>query len=643
MTATVLPPSIEAAELSWQDGVPESARFGDIYFSRDNGLAESRYVFLDHNRLPERFRQVPPGGHFVVAESGFGTGLNFLAAWQAWREHQPDHPATLHFVSVERFPLRRDDLSQALSHWPELAPYAEALLSQYPPLTRGVHRLVFDGGRVRLTLYFGDIVEAWQALAFTADAWFLDGFAPASNPGMWLDETMAQIKAHSGPGTTLATFTSVGRVRRALADAGFDMRKTRGFGRKREMLTGTLPTPAIPDDAPASTGDGADTPKPSTLIVGAGIAGCLLAHNLAQRGFPVTLVDSAAHPGAGASGNRQGATYVKLGVEFNDQTELALTALTFSHRFYQPYRDQGWYPTGLLQLAWNAKEQERQHKFLERNDYPEEVLFPVDPDHARALTGLQVQTGGLWFPGSGWLEPARLCATLCQHPLIDSAFRVQVDRLTNQGPWRAVASDGRSFTADRVVICGGHRSPALLPDGDGYRFKAIRGQVTHLEEAKVQAPDAVICGARYLNPAHGGQALTGATFDLRDDNPTPTRASHEQNLTELDAMVPGVVAPNAETLDRCDGRVAFRCTTHDYLPVTDGVDDADGAPVPGLYLMTGLGSKGLSYAPVLAEFLADRLTGQPGCLPERLVRRLASGRLRAGRPATSKSEKTTET
>lgn len=623
MEPTLKPPAIEPAELSWRDGVPESLRFGDVYFSRDNGLEETRHVFLQHNGLPERFARVPAGGQFVIAENGFGTGLNFLAAWQAWREHRPSETATLHFVSVERFPLTRTDLARALALWPELKTLAEALLAVYPPLVRGVHRLVLDGGAVRLTLFFGDIRDAWRSLDFRADAWFLDGFAPARNPDMWLDDTIGQIRRHSRAGTTLATFTSVGRVRRAFIDAGFRMEKAPGYGRKREMLKGILD--GGPSEGPA---------RPDrVVIIGAGIAGCTLARNLAERGQAVTLVDSEG-PGAAASGNAQGALYVKLGVEFNDQTELALSALTFAQRYYQRFGGDAWHATGLLQLGYDDKETSRQARFLERNDYPTEILQPVSREQAAELCGVSTETGGLWFPASGWLEPGRLCRALVDHPLITGHWQRRATGLARPAEgserWQLMFEDGTTLQADQVVVCAGHLTPSLLPVTVPLRLKAIRGQVTHLPESLVQAPRAVLCGNRYLNPALGAFALTGATFDLRDDNPQPTANSNRENLTELQAMLPSAFSPQSGAeLDPAglQARVAFRCTTHDYQPVAGPLcTDPDGR-LAGLTLFTGLGSKGLSYAPLLAEYLADRLTGQPRCLPLNLVRRLETRRL----------------
>ncbi|QSP94038.1 bifunctional tRNA (5-methylaminomethyl-2-thiouridine)(34)-methyltransferase MnmD/FAD-dependent 5-carboxymethylaminomethyl-2-thiouridine(34) oxidoreductase MnmC [Marinobacter salinisoli] len=623
MHDNTLLPAIESAELIWRDGVPESARFGDVYFSRDNGLEETRYVFLQHNGLPDRFRAVPHRGNFVIAESGFGTGLNFLAAWQAWRDSAPDHAATFHFVSVERFPLTAADLKKALALWPELSELANQLLDAYPPLVQGTHRLIFDGGRVRLTLYFGDVLEAWNLLNFHADAWFLDGFAPSLNPEMWLEEAISLIRKHSKPGTTLATFTAVGRIRRALIDAGFTMSKQPGFGRKRDMLAGLLPGEA---GRPGCHRQGA------VAVIGAGIAGCLLARNLAERGLDVLLFDGAAEPASGASGNLQGASYVKLGVEFNDQTQLALSALLFSQHYYQPFTGRFWHPTGLLQLAWNPREADRQNRFIERNQYPADILRAVSRQEASTLTGLQTFSGGLWFPGSGWLQPGPLCRALADHPRIRAEFGANVSRCLRQGEqWLVETANNAQYETISVVLCCGDKTPELLPDGKRYRFKRIRGQVSHLDAETARLPNAVICGQKYLNPGHDGIAVTGATFDLHDDTPVPTTQGHLENLTNVGDMAHDLFQPDQvpeRMAKEIQGRVAFRCTTHDYQPVAGPVADTRRDTVQtGLYTLTGLGSKGLTYAPLLAEYLADRLSEQPECLPQNLSRRLASERM----------------
>lgn len=619
--------SIASANLVWRDGVPESADFGDVYFSRDNGLDETRYVFLQHNRIEERFRGLRSGDSFVIAETGFGTGLNFLAAWQAWRNSNPPDDAVLHFVSVERFPLTPQDLLQAHALWPELAELADQLQAHYPPLVHGTHRLLLDGGRVRLTLFFGDALDGWRDLEFTADAWFLDGFAPSLNPELWVDELVTAVSRHSRPGTTVATFTAVGRVRRALIAAGFDMAKVPGFGRKREMLAGHYPQPEpCSGNGPAGPAYEGEQRTVPVVIVGAGIAGSLLARNLAERGRKVRVIDAGATPASGASGNRQGALYVKLGVEYNDQTRLALSALLYGQRYYRRFTGKAWFPTGVLQLAHSDLERQRQQKFIDRNSYPSVILRPIDQAEASRVSGLAVPSGGLWFARSGWLKPAELCQELLDHPSISVHFGINLSAIVQSGnSWQLQADNHEAIEAEQVVLCTGHRTPELLPANASYRFKPIRGQVTLLSANTIMPPNCVICGNRYLNPADGGQCLTGATFDLNDTNPDLDPASEQENLDELDSMLPGLLRTTPKSLP---GRVGFRCTTHDYQPVVGTLVDNTGKQVRSFQLFTGLGSKGLSYAPILAEHLADCLTGQPQALPKPLQRRIRPERCR---------------
>ncbi|GGC77753.1 bifunctional tRNA (5-methylaminomethyl-2-thiouridine)(34)-methyltransferase MnmD/FAD-dependent 5-carboxymethylaminomethyl-2-thiouridine(34) oxidoreductase MnmC [Marinobacter halophilus] len=615
-----LPPAMEPAELTWHDDVPESVRFGDVYFNRDNGLAESRHVFIGPSHLPERFRQVPSLGHFVVAETGFGTGLNFLTTWLEWLAQRPANDnAILHFVSVERYPLTRTDLEKALSHWPELNHQAAELIAHYPSLISGTHRLILAGGKIRLTLYFGDVLNAWQDLTFTADAWFLDGFSPSQNPAMWHSETIKQIAKHSKTGTTLTTFTAVSQVRRVLADAGFDMKILGGFDHKRDMLAGRFTAEMLGEASPSVD---------QVAVIGAGIAGTLLARNLAERGISVLLIDQAEKPGSAASGNPQGALYVKLGVEYNAQTELAATALSFSQRYYGAWQSDFWHPTGLLQLASSPQEVDRQRRFCERNTYPSDLMRPVDARQATELAGIAIEHPGLWFPGSGWLAPATACQQLADHPLIETRFNYQIASIQPcNSQWSIRNSKGEDRQIAKVVIAGGHEAAKLVPVPGELRLKPIRGQTTQLPAPRFNLPRTVICGTKYLNPVNGGHATTGATFDLRDDNPTPTTISNQQNLEEVTAMLPAVSIDNTLDADQLEGRVAFRCTTHDYQPVAGLLHDKTGDPVDGIYLMTGLGSKGLVWAPLLAEYLTDMITNQPRCLSKRLAKRLETGRL----------------
>lgn len=227
--------------LHWKDSQPWSARFDDRYFSADSGIDETRHVFLQGNRLAERFAALRGGQVFRIGETGFGTGLNFLCTWQLFEQRAPD-AAALEFFSVEAFPLEADALRAALALWPELQSPARPLCSAWPGSAPGRHRLRF--GRVQLQLDVADVAVAlpyWPARSI--DAWFLDGFTPAKNPAMWSDAVLAEVARTSRPDASVATYTSAGWVRRGLQRAGFQVQRVPGFGRKRQMLVGSAADP----------------------------------------------------------------------------------------------------------------------------------------------------------------------------------------------------------------------------------------------------------------------------------------------------------------------------------------------------------------------------------------------------------------
>jgi tRNA 5-methylaminomethyl-2-thiouridine biosynthesis bifunctional protein len=222
--------------LQWRAGQPWSARFDDRYFSAASGLEETRHVFLQGNRLAERFAALRRGEVLHIGETGFGTGLNFLSA-RALFEQTATGGAALVFHSVEAWPLAPQDLRAALALWPSLQGCAGELIAGWAPPAAGCHAWQF--GAVRLELDIADVAAALPAWPDAAiDAWFLDGFAPAKNPEMWNHAVLAQVARASHRGATLATYTSAGWVRRGLEDAGFAVRRVPGHGRKREMLVG---------------------------------------------------------------------------------------------------------------------------------------------------------------------------------------------------------------------------------------------------------------------------------------------------------------------------------------------------------------------------------------------------------------------
>jgi tRNA 5-methylaminomethyl-2-thiouridine biosynthesis bifunctional protein len=337
--------SIEPATLAISDnGLPYSERFDDFYHSQDGGLGQARHVFLGGNALPGRWQGRE---RFVILETGFGLGLNFLASWAAWQQ-DPGRCGRLHFVSFERHPLCAEDLRQVHRHWPELAPLSDELLRQWPALTPGIHRLWLNDDRVVLTLYFGDAVTGLGNVDVRADAFFLDGFAPAKNPELWSERVCHQLAALAAPDATLATWSVSAQVLRHLNYAHFSLEKTPGFGRRREMLTGHYDGRV--EATPAAASD-----DRRAIVLGAGMAGTSIAHRLARLGWQVEVIDAADGPAMGASGNLAGVLRPLPSLDDNRLARLTRAGALVGRRHLEWLDQQSqparWGATGVLHLA----------------------------------------------------------------------------------------------------------------------------------------------------------------------------------------------------------------------------------------------------------------------------------------------------
>ncbi|GAA3900300.1 bifunctional tRNA (5-methylaminomethyl-2-thiouridine)(34)-methyltransferase MnmD/FAD-dependent 5-carboxymethylaminomethyl-2-thiouridine(34) oxidoreductase MnmC [Halomonas cibimaris] len=633
--------ALPAPTLGWENGAPHSHAFDDVYFSRQDGRAETEHVFIHANRLPERFAAWREPRPFVIGETGFGTGLNMLCAWACFAHHAPPE-ARLHLVSTEKYPLNGESLARALSAWPDLAAEAESLCRQWPEAVSGVHRLQL-GDRVILDLHFGDACERLALLDGRVDAWFLDGFAPAQNPEMWHPALFAAMAARSRPNATFATFTCAGVVKRGLAAAGFHWQKVPGFGRKREMLAGHIDAP--PDDTrrqatPWFTPPAAG-PAKSAIVIGAGIAGACVAEALARRGVAVTVVDKNA-PAAGGSGNRQGALYVKLAADTNLQSRFYLAGLMYSRRFMENVDPGGtlWQPSGVLQLALGEKEAARQQRFAMHHPLPAALVGQRKQSDLRGEAGLDVAgEQGLLYPQAGWVRPAALCKRLLEHPTITliQGEAERLERLENsENGWQVILADGRTLAADQLVIASAHRANRFAQTRE-LALQPVRGQISEIPlPAGVAGPERVVCAGGYAPPALNGVLTVGASFVPRDTDTALREADHAHNLTELEKMLPALYrrlkAAGAE-LDpaQMQGRAGVRAASPDKTPYAGPVPDAaawaadyaalnkdatrtfdtPGRHHPGLWISAAHGSRGLSSAPLCAEVIASRLCDEP--------------------------------
>ncbi len=634
---------ITHAQLDWDDqGRPRSRVFDDVYFSDQSGLEETRYVFLEQNRLQARFAALPAGGRLVIGETGFGTGLNFLCAWQLFEQHAVAG-ARLHFISVEKYPLSHADLQRALALWPELHPLAEQLLAQYIAIHPGFQRLVLDNGRVTLTLLIGDALEQLPQLDAQVDAWFLDGFAPAKNPDMWTAQLFAELARLAAPGSTISTFTSTGWVRRLINAAGFKMKRTPGIGHKWEILRGEFlgwpdQTPPPPAAKPWFARPPALEGERHAMVIGGGLAGCATAASLAARGWRVSLLERHAALAQEASGNPQGVLYLKLSAHGTALSQLILSGFGYTRRLLEHLqRGLDWDGCGVLQLAFDAKEATRQAQLADA--FAPQLLHLLDQQQAQRHAGIELAQGGLFFPEGGWVHPPALCHWQAAHPLIQVLPHhdaVDLKRVGNQ--WQAWHGD-TLLAAAEVAVLAGAAEIKRFPLSAALPLKRIRGQITRLAHTPSSTTLAtVVCAEGYVAPARLGEHTLGASFDFTNDDLTPSASEHAGNLERLrEISVDLVQRLGAEHLapEQLEGRAAFRCTSPDYLPIVGPLaersafdqayatlrKDARQVPdtpcpwLPGLYINSGHGSRGLVTAPLCGELLAAWINDEPLPLP----------------------------
>lgn len=650
--------SIHHAQLQWDEqGQPISSEFGDVYFSRANGLEETRHVFLQHNHLQERWQQLKAGEHFTIAETGFGSGLNFLAASELWLATAPAD-AQLHFVSVEKFPLNQQDLTRALALWPELAPLSEQLITNYPVfIGTGFHRLGFMDGRIKLTLIIDDAIEGFRKLLTTqdpeffdksvlVDAWFLDGFAPAKNPQMWSAELFSCIDRLSHANATAATFSAAAIVKQGLTRARFSVQKVPGFGRKREMVK-AVKLASLPIETPKASRPRSYSPYPvpwtldsnlapydtkEAIIIGGGLAGCTSARALVERGWKITLIERHSQLAEEGSGNPQGVLYTKLSHKAEAQSEFNLACLQYALSFYRTLWPTSGAQCGVLQLAYCESEQQLHDQLREKFSAANSLVQFVDNQQASEIAGVNLHYPGLYFPQAGWLNPPSLCKHLTKHPSIKVVNNTCVTAIHQQTSGWRVKTESLELSAP-VVIIAAARDAKLFTQTQSLPIKSIRGQITYLPPTAVSENlCTVVCSEGYIGPSVNNIHCTGATFNLKEESVSLSQKDHETNLGNLRDLLPDLMS-EWEKLDitQLKGRVGFRCTLPDYLPAVGPIPDEkimleDFAPLrknarayisktgtwlPGLYINIGHGSRGLAYTPLCAEILAAHINHEP--------------------------------
>jgi tRNA 5-methylaminomethyl-2-thiouridine biosynthesis bifunctional protein len=613
--------AIQTADLDWQlvDGidVPVSKQFGDVYFSKDNGLLETRHVFLNGNELPTRLAELKPFEYFCVGETGFGTGLNILALWQLWQQIRPDNQSHLHAISVEKFPLSKPDLIRALNAWPELKPLADQLISQYPLPIAGCHRLSFPEERFSFDLWLGDAQEIFPVIEKTAavNAWFLDGFAPSCNPDMWEEKVLSNIVRLSDFGTTFASFSVAGVLKRGLKQHGISISRPRGFGHKREMLKALWNPPEPADlDTDQDTAQKKTSLNPELkfnmrqiAVIGAGIAGLSTAWAFAQRGHQVTIYDQTA-PLAGGSGNPLALLNPKLCPI--EQSAEHLMTLAWQHALTHYAKFKAFRPIQVNQLALKNAD-----TFLNlAHEYPENIL---------SVQSAETQTPSTRYPSLNLLA----AGTVSPHQLRDEILQnvnirykqAKISHIEAATKPQLFSDEQDLGEFDHVIVCTARETAQFFANYPV--LKPIRGQVSWVENTQQSlSKDSAYSYGGYCMQLDDTHLILGASFYPNRDDSEVLAEDHLHNYELIHSVFPDY-AESLPDVATWQGRASVRAQSQDYFPLLGKMQ-----PEQEIYSFAGLGSKGFLFAPLCSEILAAQILAEACPVPARLVEKLSATR-----------------
>ena len=619
------PEGLSYAEVDWSADTPVSREFGDVYYSKADGLAESRYVFLDGNGLPQRWNS---RSSFTIGEFGFGTGLNFLATWDCWRKSAPQD-SHLHYLAFESRPMREQDLARAHSAFPDLDTAAKVLRKKLPILLPGFHRIRFND-RVFLTLVYGSVEEFLPRSVAQVDAWYFDGFAPSRNEALWLPEQFRLAALISSPDASFATFSAATKVREALSLAGFAVRKREGFGKKREMLLGTLGGETLGEQSPGRV-----------AVVGAGLAGVCVANSFAARGVEVSLIEKEQRVATQASGNAAAILMGYLSVKPDLLSRFNLNGYLYTLRLLQDL-SLNWSQCGVLRLTSSARLSSLYEKLADL-DLPTDLVREVDAAKATSLSGVKLQSPAIFYPSGGYVSPSDFCRNLLTDSggRVDQLFGVSVKRVEREAEqWMLYDSNDQLITQAKTVVFA--NAFAAKHFASWLPLEKLRGQVHSVAATKESSQlKTVLCYDGYLMPAEGEQHFLGATYNHGDFS-SEINDSHKDELVSRLNRWTSFSSP----LSVVSGRVGFRTMSPDRLPLVGALAETTDfeqrykqvnrgrfgrsfpyeAEISGLYLSVGHGSRGMLSCPLAAEIIAARVLREPMAIDRELLNAIHPGR-----------------
>ena len=642
---------MQYTKLIWRDGEPYSERFDDIYYSSEqgesiSGQSEFNHVFFMNNGLPQRWQG---DSDFVVAELGFGSGLNCLLTIREWLKHiaETGQKKTLHYIAIEKHPFSAEDIKRLHERHAGLVSLCDELTDNYPPAIAASHSRRLFSGRVVIHYKFMDAYIALSDESLNVDAWYLDGFSPANNPELWSQRLFERLSKNSRVAATCSTYTAAGFVKRNLQAAGFDVNKVKGHGKKRDMLVARLnqqsSEPLRYTDKPwfsrTLVADDPAEPLPMrhsaigpsavkrATIIGSGIAGLSLAYALIHRGFSVTVIDNHDDMAKKSSENLAAIVYPRLSLDNDIDTEFYISAFCYAiyliKLLQRNHQEKFWFGGGVLQSI----DEKRIVSILDKFDFSDDYISVVRDSLPKSIQNenkvfVEYKMAGTVFPG-------KLCAAIkkqCGEDL--TIIHKKITDVKHDGDlWSCMAEGETIDQAEVLIIANGSETDGLritemLP------VESVRGQMIELDETSRSDKISEAVNAEvYVTPVMDGKHYVGGTYARGNDNPEIDERDTDDLLCSVDTIFPGVFKRS----DCCKQWVGFRAMSKDRVPVVGAVPDEtffreEYADIcngdvkktyraalnrRGLYVSVAHGSRGFTSSFLSAEIIAAQITGEP--------------------------------
>ncbi len=666
--------------LSQEERMTNCQYFDEVPLQSESSYQRNNLGFIHYNQIKQRLKNAKQT--FTIAETAFGMGLDFLLTLQAYQKSQQTTStplAPLHYISAVKYPPSKAQLVQFFSSLPQLEELALILVSNYPEspveqLGQNFHAR-FLNGQVRLTLLFDDVTQGLSSLKGSktglVDVWYLNGVSPKKNyepdpaitTELFSQELFTQIQRLSKEQTTLTTFAVAEVVKKQLHDIGFKLEKR--LTQDKELVF------AIMQSNPLTTKGYRLRPviiKPKHVsILGGGIASACAAYALTKQGINVTLYCKDSSLAQGGSSNAIGALYPLLHQKKDEISSFYQQAFWRARALYTEIAEQGfsfahqW--CGLLEVSYKEALVKRQKAFEQFNTWPTDLIHGVNAKQASGHANIDLSYGGLFMPNAGWISPQELVKSIFKAAqatnrltILTDTHITKIQQVTNtpantspsenNKSWRLYSNQGE-FNASVLVICGGADS-IEIEQLKSLPLTATRGQITSMTSNKqINKLSTVICHKGYLTPENKGIHCIGATFQKNDTNLKTDKADDNYNLTMLSKCLPELSKTiDWQEQDISSSKARLRCMSQDHLPLVGAVPNikdhirayphlakdknwkySQAAPcIDNLYVLLGLGARGLCSAPLAADILTAELCNSPYPMDNQMLFNLSPNR-----------------